>query len=219
MATAQLLGPDGVLLLVASVGFGRAFVEHFATTGGGGTACTSALTNRAPVEVTEVRTDPVYGTADRRAMLAASSRACVSVPLVGGRGTSVLGVISSHFHSPGHHDVAATESVADEIGRLLDRTGNLDAVRAELDLASAGGTVSLVTFISRPAETESTHTWRRQAAIRRVVARHEQSAVFHEMAATRFERHGRAGDAANERRLADEQVIAAALDRDLLDTP
>jgi hypothetical protein len=75
---------------------------------------------------------------------------------------------------------------------------------------------ALVQYIAGTAEAEAIHTERRRKAIARVVAHHEQSAVFHEVAATRFDQQASKDQANRERQRADYHIAAANLDRDLL---
>jgi hypothetical protein len=204
MATAHARSGDGTLVLVAAYGFQPPFTAHVAAVVGAGSACAAAMEHRAAVEIVDLADDDAHDSQSRELLLRAGSRACISSPVLDGDG-AVIGVVSAHYRTAGHHDVAPVDTVAGEVGDLL-------AAWQRVAAGAAGG---------EPAGAHSTpaaaHADRRRAAFDRVVARHEQSAVLHEMAATLFDRGGRHDEADAERRLADEQSEAASRDRDRRD--
>jgi GAF domain-containing protein len=114
MATAQICRSDGALILVAGIGFDRPFLDHFAVVADDKTACAAASVAAAAIEVVDVATDACFDEPARQAVLAAGSRACISVPVVDLQGT-VLGVVSAHYRQPGKYDATSVQSIADDV--------------------------------------------------------------------------------------------------------
>jgi len=117
MATAQLVDPAGVLLLVAHVGFDSEFADHFAVVDGGRTTCSRASTTGEPTEIVDLCADTTYDDKDRAVLLAAGSRSWTSIPVVDRTG-AMFGIVSPHFRSPGHHDREIAQPIAERVGEL-----------------------------------------------------------------------------------------------------
>ncbi|MFJ8543434.1 ANTAR domain-containing protein [Streptomyces sp. NPDC093586] len=123
------------------------FVDFFWHVGPEGTACALAARNVTQVTVRDVATDPVLDEPARRAILAAGSRACHSVPLTTASGQCV-GMVSAHAGRPlGELTPAqreALEALGGQAGRRLawhDHTVVRDALEHlhTLGRAARGG--------------------------------------------------------------------------------
>ncbi|MEU0589716.1 ANTAR domain-containing protein [Streptomyces sp. NPDC006132] len=135
MGNVQL--PDrarGGLRIEEHTGLTPDFIDFFAHVGEDGTACAKAARDVAQVTVREVESDPVFTEPARRAILAAGSRACHSVPLTTASGLCV-GMVSAHLDRPLRGLTAAQTrtlgTMGAEAGRWLawhDRTVVLDAL-------------------------------------------------------------------------------------------
>jgi hypothetical protein len=136
MATAQLVEPSGVLLLVAHVGFGTDFADHFAIVDDGRTTCAHAAKRGEPTEVLDLEVDPTVDDQDRMVLAAAGTRSWRSLPVADGSGT-VFGVVSTHSRSPGRHDPAIAQPVVDRIAQLAaaEPGSGPEQARYERDLA------------------------------------------------------------------------------------
>jgi hypothetical protein len=124
----------GGLRIEQHTGLTADFVDFFAHVGEDGTSCAQAARDVAQVTVHEVESDPVFSEPARRAILAAGSRACHSVPLTTASGLCV-GMVSAHLDRPlGALTTAQTkalDTVGGQAGRWLawhDRTVVLDAL-------------------------------------------------------------------------------------------
>jgi hypothetical protein len=120
------------------------FLDFFAHVGDDGTACARAARDLAQVTVRDVESDPVFSEPARRAILAAGSRACHSVPLTTESGVCV-GMVSAHLDRPVQGlttaQTKALDTVGGEAGRWLawhDRTVVLDALEYLHALGRAG---------------------------------------------------------------------------------
>ncbi|MFF7376508.1 ANTAR domain-containing protein [Streptomyces massasporeus] len=134
----------GGLSIEQHTGLTADFVEFFAHVGDDGTACARAARDLAQVTVRDVESDPVFTEPARRAILAAGSRACHSVPLTTESGLCV-GMVSAHVDRP--LDALTTtqtktlDTVGNQAGRWLawhDRTVVLDALEHLHTLGRAG---------------------------------------------------------------------------------
>jgi len=125
MATSQVRSrKDNALLLVGHVGFDAAFVEHFAVIDDPSTtSCGRASHDARYVEVPDVSDDPIFnGTESQAVILQAGSRATASFPVVDGDG-EVVGVVSTHYRSPGRR---APEPALAVVRAVEDRLGSTD---------------------------------------------------------------------------------------------
>ncbi|MEU6918996.1 ANTAR domain-containing protein [Streptomyces olindensis] len=135
MGNVQLTDPArGGLRIKEHTGLTPDFVDFFAHVGEDGTSCAQAARDVAQVTVREVESDPVFTEPARRAILAAGSRACHSVPLTTASGTCV-GMVSAHLDRPLRglttSQTEALGTMGAEAGRWLawhDRTVVLDAL-------------------------------------------------------------------------------------------
>lgn len=125
MATSQVRSrKDNALLLVGHVGFDAAFVEHFAviedaTT----TSCGRASHDGRFVEVPDVADDPIFnGTESQAVILDAGSRATASFPVCGADG-EVVGVVSTHYRTPGRRPPEPALAVVRVVEQRLEITG------------------------------------------------------------------------------------------------
>lgn len=134
MATAQLVDPTGVLLLVAHVGFDSEFVDHFAVLAGGQTSCSRASATREPTEILDVSVDTTYDPVDRAVLLAAGSRSWTSFPVVDRTG-ALFGIVSPHFRTPGPHD-ADVAPIVERIGELASTHDDPDELDSDLARAN-----------------------------------------------------------------------------------
>jgi GAF domain-containing protein len=124
-ANIQLLHPGGRLVLKAHRGFGRHFLDFFATVEHSGTACGLALQERRPVTVSDVVCSPIFTSNPAlEVVLGAGIRAVISTPLIGPAGET-HGILSVHYRRP--RAVAAAE-----ITRLVALAG---AVAARIERA------------------------------------------------------------------------------------
>jgi hypothetical protein len=124
----------GGLRIEEHTGLTADFVDFFAHVGEDGTACAQAARDLAQVTVRDVESDPVFSEPARRAILAAGSRACHSVPLTTASGLCV-GMVSAHMDRTLRGLTTAQTKALDtmgcEAGRWLawhDRTVVLDAL-------------------------------------------------------------------------------------------
>ncbi|MFD9486308.1 ANTAR domain-containing protein [Streptomyces sp. NPDC059991] len=115
-------------------GLSEHFVEFFAFVGEDGTSCAKAARDVALTTVHDVATDEVFTDEARHTILAAGSRACHSVPLVGASG-ECLGMVSAHLERPTKalHPAQAKALAATgrQVGRWLawhDHTVVVDAL-------------------------------------------------------------------------------------------
>ncbi|GAA2257897.1 ANTAR domain-containing protein [Streptomyces indiaensis] len=134
----------GGLNIEEHTGLTAGFVDFFAHVGDDGTSCAQAARDVSQVTVREVESDPVFTEPARRAILAAGSRACHSVPLTTASGLCV-GMVSAHLDRPLNGlttaQTKALDTVGTEAGRWLawhDRTVVLDALEHLHALGSAG---------------------------------------------------------------------------------
>jgi hypothetical protein len=124
----------GGLRIEEHTGLTADFVDFFDHVGEDGTACAQAARDVAQVTVRDVESDPVFSEPARRAILAAGSRACHSVPLTTASGLCV-GMVSAHMDRPVQNltttQTKALDTVGSQAGRWLawhDRTVVLDAL-------------------------------------------------------------------------------------------
>jgi hypothetical protein len=145
MGNVQLTDPvRGGLRIEQHTGLTADFVDFFAHVGEDGTSCARAARDVAQVTVHDVESDPVFTEAARRAILAAGSRACHSVPLTTESGLCV-GMVSAHLDRPldglTTAQTKALDIVGSQAGRWLawhDRTVVLDALEHLHTLGRAG---------------------------------------------------------------------------------
>ncbi|MFF5313554.1 GAF domain-containing protein [Streptomyces massasporeus] len=145
MGNVQLPDPArGGLRIEQHTGLTDDFVDFFAHVGEDGTSCAQAARDLAQVTVHDVESDPVFTEPARRAILAAGSRACHSVPLTTASGLCV-GMVSAHVDRPLDALTTAQTKTLDVVGgqagRWLawhDRTVVLDALEHLHTLGSAG---------------------------------------------------------------------------------
>ncbi|MGW6645215.1 ANTAR domain-containing protein [Streptomyces iakyrus] len=145
MGNVQLPDPArGGLRIERHTGLTDDFLDFFAHVGEDGTACARAARDVAQVTVRDVESDPVFTEPARRAILAAGSRACHSVPLTTEAGLCV-GMVSAHMDRPldglTTAQTKALDIVGGEAGRWLawhDRTVVLDALEHLHALGRAG---------------------------------------------------------------------------------
>ncbi|MEU1936635.1 ANTAR domain-containing protein [Streptomyces coeruleorubidus] len=134
----------GGLRIEEHTGHTPEFVDFFAHVGDDGTACARAARDVAPVTVRDVESDPLFSEPARRAILAAGSRACHSVPLTTASGLCV-GMVSAHLDRPVQGlttaQAKALDTVGGQAGRWLawhDHTVVLDALEHLHALGRAG---------------------------------------------------------------------------------
>jgi hypothetical protein len=145
MGNVQLPDPArGGLRIEQHTGLTDDFLDFFAHVGEDGTSCARAARDVAQVTVRDVESDPVFTEPARRAILAAGSRACHSVPLTTESGLCV-GMVSAHMDRPldglTTAQTKALDTVGGEAGRWLawhDRTVVLDALEYLHALGRAG---------------------------------------------------------------------------------
>ncbi|MFF6954323.1 ANTAR domain-containing protein [Streptomyces iakyrus] len=145
MGNVQLIDPArGGLRMEQHTGLTADFVDFFAHVGEDGTSCAQAAKDVAQVTVRDVESDPVFTEPARRAILAAGSRACHSVPLTTESGLC-LGMVSAHLDRPldglTTAQTKALDAVGGQAGRWLawhDRTVVLDALEHLHALGRAG---------------------------------------------------------------------------------
>ncbi|MFJ7297306.1 ANTAR domain-containing protein [Streptomyces collinus] len=145
MGNVQLPDPArGGLRMEQHTGLTADFVDFFAHVGEDGTSCARAARDVSQVTVRDVESDPVFTEPARRAILAAGSRACHSVPLTTESGLCV-GMVSAHMDRPldglTTAQTKALDTVGGQAGRWLawhDRTVVLDALEHLHTLGSAG---------------------------------------------------------------------------------
>ncbi|MEU0168871.1 ANTAR domain-containing protein [Streptomyces iakyrus] len=145
MGNVQLPDPArGGLRIEQHTGLTDDFLDFFAHVGEDGTSCARAARDVAQVTVRDVESDPVFTEPARRAILAAGSRACHSVPLTTEAGLCV-GMVSAHMERPldglTTAQTKALDTVGGEAGRWLawhDRTVVLDALEHLHTLGRAG---------------------------------------------------------------------------------
>ncbi|MGI5372185.1 ANTAR domain-containing protein [Streptomyces iakyrus] len=145
MGNVQLPDPArGGLRIERHTGLTDDFLDFFAHVGEDGTACARAARDVAQVTVRDVESDPVFTEPARRAILAAGSRACHSVPLTTEAGLCV-GMVSAHMDRPldglTTAQTKALDIVGGEASRWLawhDRTVVLDALEHLHALGRAG---------------------------------------------------------------------------------
>ncbi|MFE7902085.1 ANTAR domain-containing protein [Streptomyces sp. NPDC057424] len=145
MGNVQLTDPArGGLRIEQHTGLTADFVDFFAHVGEDGTSCARAAQDVAQVTVRDVESDPVFTEPARRAILAAGSRACHSVPLTTESGRCV-GMVSAHLDRPLNGlttaQSKALDAVGGQAGRWLawhDRTVVLDALEYLHALGRAG---------------------------------------------------------------------------------
>ncbi|MFF9032866.1 ANTAR domain-containing protein [Streptomyces iakyrus] len=145
MGNVQLPDPArGGLRIEQHTGLTDDFLDFFAHVGEDGTSCARAARDVAQVTVRDVESDPVFTEPARRAILAAGSRACHSVPLTTEAGLCV-GMVSAHMERPldglTTAQTKALDTVGGEAGRWLawhDRTVVLDTLEHLHTLGRAG---------------------------------------------------------------------------------
>jgi anti-anti-sigma factor len=123
--SAQLADPtSGVLTLVASPGFPRAFRDFFEVVGDEeGASCAVAAANRSVEVVHDVTTSPIFvGTPSLDVMVESNAYSCISIPVLA-RGDRVAGMISVHHDHPRDWEperVRALQDIASDAGRELE---------------------------------------------------------------------------------------------------
>jgi len=128
MATAQVRSKkDNTLLLVGHVGFEAPFLEHFAVVDDQrASSWGKASVDAVVVEVPDVSDDPLFnGTDSQAVLLDAGSQATTSFPVRDRDGTAV-GVVSTHYRSPGRRSPEAALAVVRAVEERLasaDTTG------------------------------------------------------------------------------------------------
>jgi hypothetical protein len=134
----QLADPaTGVLRIAAQRGFGREFLEYFATVTDDGSACGRAAQQHAQVVIPDVTTDPGFA-AHREIALASGFRAVQSTPLVN-RAGHLVGMLSTHYPRPTvppRHDLQAVSRFGTLAGESLSTL--LTAARADGFLPHSG---------------------------------------------------------------------------------
>lgn len=99
MGNIQLLNEQGVMEIVAQVGFQKSFLDHFRFVRPyDDCACGRALRFGSAVVIADVQQDPEFA-AHREIAAAAGFRAVQSMPLLNASG-SVVGMLSVHYRSP-----------------------------------------------------------------------------------------------------------------------
>ena len=103
MGNVQLLDRASCALRIQTqYGFSSDFLEFFDHVDDGQAACGTALKQRSRVVIEDVATSPVFaGTPALTVLLEAGVRAVQSTPIVSHSG-HVLGIVSTHWHSPLH---------------------------------------------------------------------------------------------------------------------
>jgi GAF domain-containing protein len=111
---------DGVLTIAVQAGFGREFLEYFATVNDESSACGRAASRRSQTVIIDVDADPAF--APHREIAAASRfRSVHSTPLVDPDGR-LRGVISTHFrhpHGPRSRDLQLMQWYAEHVAAAL----------------------------------------------------------------------------------------------------
>jgi hypothetical protein len=131
----QLVDPVlATLVLERHRGFSPKFVKFFAKIDTERTACAEAWRSNTRVVVPYVEHEPFYSDEARHELLTAGSRAVQSTPLIAPSGDCV-GVVSTHYPSPGRRPTAAEQAqldrIATEAGAWLSwhtHTTTLDAL-------------------------------------------------------------------------------------------
>lgn len=108
------------LQIVAQLGFSQPFLDFFNSVHAGEAVCGHAFATRNRVIVEDVTESPIFrGTPALEVLLDAGVRAVQSTPLVSSSGT-VLGILSTHWPSPGCLSTRALASL-DALTRLVAR--------------------------------------------------------------------------------------------------
>lgn len=126
MGNVQLYDPAKCsLVIVSEWGFGQDFLTFFDRTHQGQAACGTALLKRERIVVEDVATSPIFTkTEAREVLLGAGVRAVQSTPLLTSSGDP-LGVISSHYTSPGRPsdgELRLIDRVVRSSANLIERT-------------------------------------------------------------------------------------------------
>ena len=115
------------LQIVAQHGFSQSFLNFFNSVHAGQAACGQAFGTRSRVIVEDVTESQVFcGTPALEVLLDAGVRAVQSTPLVSSSGT-VLGILSTHWPSPGHlsnRSLASLDILTRLVARWLEHTRN-----------------------------------------------------------------------------------------------
>ncbi|HEX5951179.1 MAG TPA: GAF domain-containing sensor histidine kinase [Actinomycetota bacterium] len=124
LGNVQLYNPaTGVLEIAAQYGFGKDFLEFFASVDGHRGACGAAMRTRRRVLVDDVLTDPIFqDPAARRIMIEAGARAVQSTPLCSRTGET-LGVLSTHFrvpHRPSESALRFVDLLAGQVAEFIE---------------------------------------------------------------------------------------------------
>jgi PAS domain S-box-containing protein len=131
MGHIQLL-EDGVLRMVVQRGFESPFLDYFNAVQEGEAACGTAMRYGARLIVDDVATSPVFvGNPALEVMLAAGACAVQSTPLVS-RSGRVLGMFSTHYHTPqrpGEQALRLLDILARQAADLIERTQAERALR------------------------------------------------------------------------------------------
>lgn len=120
-ANLQILDPaSGHLRIVAQHGFDQPFLDFFDSVAAGEAACGKAFETHSRVFVEDVAESPIFhGTPALEVLLDAGVRAVQSTPLLSSSGT-ILGILSTHWPSPGHLSTRALVSL-DVLARAAAR--------------------------------------------------------------------------------------------------
>jgi GAF domain-containing protein len=122
MGNIQLL-ENGMLKLVAHVGFDQPFLEYFAVVlFDSDSACGVGLRTGTRVIVECVATSPVFRDHSRGVLLSAGVRAVQSTPLIGRKGDAI-GMLSTHYREPrvfGERECALIDGLAKLISSLIE---------------------------------------------------------------------------------------------------
>lgn len=122
MANVQLRDQNDALRIVAQRGFAGAFLDFFEVVDDEESACGVALQSGRPTLVDDVARSPIFhGRPSQDAMLAAGSRAVISVPIIAPGGVPV-GMLSSHYREPRTWTQADVEQL-DQIARRTQAAG------------------------------------------------------------------------------------------------
>jgi PAS domain S-box-containing protein len=133
MGNVQLVDPlTSQLKIVAQRGLDRPFLDFFSAVREGMAACGTAMRDRERFIVDDAATSPVLDVEARKILLGAGVRAVQSTPFIT-RSGKFLGMLSTHFHSPGRppdRDLQLLDVLARQAADLIENSMNLEALRA-----------------------------------------------------------------------------------------